>query len=572
MTLDRVPQTEERSRKDSAPGARAIFCLVFVLSWHSSHVDAQDVELTSSNLPILIVNTNGIAIPDEPKIPGHLSAIDNGPGRRNWLVDPPNAYDGDVGIEMRGSTSLDLFDKKSYALETLHADGSNNNVSRLGLPVENDWVLHGPYSDKSLIRNALSYELYRQMGRYASRLRFCELVVNDNYLGVYVLLERVKRDNDRININTLGPTEIAGDALTGGYVVKVDKFEGAELGGWYSNYPTMTDSLRRTFYQYHYPTPSNIVAEQEAYIQSFIDAFESAVASPAFTDPIQGYAPFLDVPAAVDYILLNELSGNIDAYRLSTFLYKNRDSIDGRLVVGPPWDYNIAWGNANYYDGDRTDGFKIRYPIPAEDGFHGPFWWRRLLDDSAFVADLAGRWTELRSSVLSNTNVMVTIDSLSTLVQESRVRNFDRWPVLDRWVWPNVVVTGSFSAELDYLKSWVTDRLSWLDAHIQAIGGQTSGVPEEVDPAGSVLSPVYPNPGVTQIAFSVALPSSQRIRISVFDPLGRRVRDVFEDFLGNDQVYSFSVSVDGLASGLYFLRLDGQTVSVTQGFGVIPGR
>ncbi len=543
--------------------------VAFVLTSGATVATGQTVDFRSSDLPILIVDTGGAIIPDEPKISARLMAVDNGPGRRNGVTDPPNAYDGEIGIELRGSTSQFLFDKKSFAVETRLADGSNNNVALLGLPVENDWVLHGAFSDKTLIRNALTYELYRRMGRYASRSRFCELVIDGEYLGVYVLLERVKRDNDRVDISRLEPSDTAGDALSGGYIIKIDKTEGAEQGGWLSDFPTMTDPNRQTFYQFHYPRPSEITDGQASYIRGFIHDFEVVTASDGFADPDLGYAAYLDVPSVVDYILINELTNNIDAYRLSTYLYKDRESIAGKLVAGPPWDYNIALGNADYYGGGGQTGFRIQYRIPAEDEFHGPFWWSRLLEDAALTRRIEARWRELRSSTMLTEQVWAIVDSLWSHLAEASVRNFGRWPVLDRYVWPNAVVMGSYESEMSYLKSWLSGRMRWLDDNIEQIGGSEDDEPPVLD--GPVLRPIFPNPTRGAVDFSVALPSSQRVRISVVDVRGREVRVLAQGFMGNDEVKRFSVDLGDLASGVYVVRLYGESVSEARTVAVISG-
>src|SRR5690606_9969158 len=142
-----------------------------------------DLPSFTSNLPIVVIDTQGRAIPDEPKILARMGIIDNGEGVRNSTGDPFNGYDGFVGIEVRGASSQ-AFPKKQYAIETRDADGEDVNVSLLGLPGEEDWILQGPYSDKSLMRNVLVYHLARRMGRYASRTRYAEVVLNDEYQGV----------------------------------------------------------------------------------------------------------------------------------------------------------------------------------------------------------------------------------------------------------------------------------------------------------------------------------------------------------------------------------------------------
>ncbi|NBP30506.1 MAG: spore coat protein CotH, partial [Flavobacteriia bacterium] len=193
------------------------------------------VNLTSSNLPIVkIVVPAGQQINDNTRIVCDMGVIDN-PNNINLINDPLNNYNGKISIEIRGSTSQQ-YPKKSYGFETQTTLGTNNNVSLMGLPVENDWILNGPYPDKTLLRDAMTYELSRKMGHYASRFRFCELLINNQYLGVYLLLERIKRDNDRVNIARLDQDDLAGDSLTGGYIVKVDKLTGESGTTWNSNF------------------------------------------------------------------------------------------------------------------------------------------------------------------------------------------------------------------------------------------------------------------------------------------------------------------------------------------------
>ncbi|MBT8401599.1 MAG: CotH kinase family protein [Rhodothermia bacterium] len=524
-------------------------------------VGGAQVSLESSNLPIMIIDTDGVAIRDEPKIMATMYAIDNGPGTRNSVTDPPSAYDGLVGIEFRGSSSLALFPKKSYALETRNADESNRNVALLGLPTENDWVLHGPYSDKSLIRNVVAFHVARSTGRYASSWRFIELVINGNYEGIYVMLERVKRDNDRIDITPMEPTDASGDALTGGYILKIDKTDGAEVGGWYSSYASLTDDTRFPLYQYHYPRPSEINSEQEAYIQEVVSRFEDVMASDDFGNPDVGYTSLLDVDALIDYMLVTEVTNNVDGYRLSTFFYKDRDSVDGRLVMGPPWDYNIAFGNANYFDGGSTSGFRLLFEVPPTDPFHAPFWWVRFVDDPGFVSSLNARWRELRVGPLATDSVMSFVDSMADLLTESYPRNFERWPVLDEWIWPNVVVEGSFSGEVAYLKSWLSNRLAWLDDNLPLIAGSSVGSPEPYD-GSDFLIRVYPNPTPHQFTATISIPDrGGRVRVQMFDVAGREIAILLDRFATESVRQNIQSDTRDLPAGTYFVRVAGASGS-----------
>jgi len=211
----------------------------------------------------------------------------------------------------------------------------------MGLPVENDWILYAPYSDKTLIRNVLTYNLARDMGRYASRYRFCELVINGDYKGLYVLFEKIKRDDNRVNITEMGSEDNSGDALTGGYIIKKDKLDGDYIEGWYS---LPLPGEYTMYYQFHYPKPNVITQEQRDYIINYFNEFEAFMASDNYNDPLTGYQNIVNVHSFINFCIINELSNNLDGYRLSTFMYKDRDSIDGKLTLGPVWDYNIAYG------------------------------------------------------------------------------------------------------------------------------------------------------------------------------------------------------------------------------------
>ena len=214
------------------------------------------VVFTSSNLPIIVIDTDGKPIVDEPKIPATMGIIDNGPGVRNAVTDPFNDSFGPIGIEIRGSSSQQ-FPKKQFAVETRDSAGNDMDRSLLKLPAESDWVLIAAYNDKTLLRDALMYNLNSGTGRYASRTRFCELVLNGNYAGIYILAEKVKRGKNRVNISKLTPADTTGDSLTGGYIVREDKIEGEQTQGWYSPYLPFSGSPVKVYFQYHYPSPDS---------------------------------------------------------------------------------------------------------------------------------------------------------------------------------------------------------------------------------------------------------------------------------------------------------------------------
>ena len=210
------------------------------------------------------------------------------------------------------------------------------------MPIENDWIFNAPYTDKSLMRNVIIYKMARDAGRYASRTQYFELVLNGEYNGVYVMLEKIKRDKNRVNISKLNPNEISGDDITGGYIIKIDKWDGENLGGWYSNLIEYSNNRKEGFYQYHYPKPDDINYQQKEYIQDYINNFEKLMKSNEYSDPLTGFPSIIHWDSFIDFFIMQEITKNIDGYRLSTYLHKDKDSDGGRLVAGPIWDFNFG--------------------------------------------------------------------------------------------------------------------------------------------------------------------------------------------------------------------------------------
>lgn len=418
------------------------------------------VDFTESNLPILSIETLE-AISDDGKIPGTMTVYWNEDGSINRLTDTPTDYNGNIGIKLRGQSSLALYDKKSYSVETRDVLGEDNSVNLLGMPKEVDWVLHGPYGDKSLIRNALMYTLADSITPYAPRVQMIELQINSEYMGVYLFTEKIKRDDSRIDIAKLKEEDLLGDDLTGGYILKIDKSDPEEVG-WISDYSV--SAAQPTKFVHVYPEWDDIQPEQKQYIKSWIDDFEDLLAGPSFADPDIGYRQSINTESFIDFMLLNELSRNIDAYRLSTYMYKDKDSKDDELHVGPVWDYNLAFGNADYCDGQRIGGWAYRFnEFCPDDMYQVHFWWQRLLSDPTFAADLKEKWMKLRNGKFTTANIMAIIDKLTAQLEEPQQRNFERWDILGNYIWPNAFVGDTYASEIDYLKEWIVDRLAWMD-------------------------------------------------------------------------------------------------------------
>ncbi|RIK59555.1 spore coat protein CotH [candidate division KSB1 bacterium] len=518
------------------------------------------VNFTSSNLPIVVIDTHGQAIPDEPKIEADMGIIYNGPGVRNNLTDPFNHYNGKIAIEIRGSSSQQ-FPKKQYGFETKDAQGEDLDVSLLNMPEEADWILSASYSDKTLMRNVLAYKLANDMGRYASRTQFCEVVLNGDYHGVYMLMEKIKRDKNRVNISKMEPTDISGDALTGGYIIKIDKLEGSDTDGWYSTFLPYPGAWQRIYYQYDTPKLEDLAPEQISYIKNFVFTFENLMTKPEYADPQNGYAQYIDIDSFVDYFILNEISRNVDGYRLSTFMHKDRDSKGGKLKMGPAWDYDLAFGNADYYNGAMLADWQVDFRVQS-DGFQIPFWWQKLMQDSTFTNRVYARWRELRTNVLEISHVHAYLDSMAAYIDEAQKRNFERWPILGTYVWPNAFIGQTYAEELNYLKEWLNLRMLWMEARIP---GQPSSVGENngFTPEDFMLEQNYPNPFNPATTIVFHLPRSGRVSLKIIDVAGREVMTLADQFMKAGR-HEATFEAQGIASGVYFYRLQMGDFSLTK--------
>jgi len=513
-------------------------------------------EFESSNLPIVIIDTHEQEIPDDPKISVDLSIIDNGPGVRNFVNGIPS-FTHNVGIEIRGSSSQS-FPKKSYGFETWDALNNSVDTTILGMPSESDWILNANYTDKTFCRNTLAYQVWTNLGHYGTRYRFCEVILNEQYIGIYILSEKIKRDKNRVDIAKLETGENTGDAVTGGYIFKIDKNTGSGGAGWTSNYPPPAHNNGQTIYfQYEYPKSDVITGPQQSYIQDYVDTFESALAGPNFADTLLGFRKYAVEGTFLDYFIVNEISKNVDGYRLSTFINKEIDSKGGKLRMGPVWDYDLGWHNANYCEGDLYTGWAYQFPCP-DDGWQVPFWWNRLMLDPLFKDRLKCRWLYLRGNVLSNASLDQYVDSISGLLNEAQQRNFTVWPILGVYVWPNPwPYPATYEDEITSLKLWIHRRLNWIDI---SLPGTCQNVDVTEIPLNEAELTVYPVPCNDLLNVRYSLTGIARVHWILTDQLGRTVQSK-PDVLRNAGDYLDQINTSVLTPGVYFLKLSVNEIS-----------
>ena len=499
---------------------------------------AEPVLFTGTALPIIVLNTDNNTIPNEPRIKGRIEVKSNDSGGLNFPTDP-SSFEGYVDIEVRGSSSQQ-FPKKNYSFETQDAFGQDMDTTLLGLPKEEDWILYAPYTDKSLVRDAITYQLGNDLGEYAPRTVACEVFVNGDYQGIYWLEEKIKRDNDRVDIKKLDLTDTIGNALTGGYILKVDRDNGG--GSYFVSQYEGTNEAEEIRLVYSDPESQELHPKQKAYIEEYFGAFEASLFGDNFKDSLLGYRRYVDMNSLLDYFIICELGHNIDAYRLSAFLYKNRNDVDSVFHFGPLWDFNLAFGNADYCNGQSVEGWAFE-----DSGNCGntPRWWARLQEDPYFQDRLRCRYDSLRETTLSNDHLPALVDSLVVLVEASSVRNYEKWPILGIYVWPNFYIGQTYADEVNYLKQWIGDRLAWLDTNIPGVCQVVSAV----DKVSEEEISLAPNPATSSFSIRAMKGESEFRSLSITGINGIELLNISSVHTGDE------IDISHLPFGMYIVSL-----------------
>lgn len=417
-----------------------------------------------SRIPIVVLSSFGRSIPAEPKIPAFMWIFEPVAGGFARLTNVPTIAVR-AAIDKRGFSSFNN-PKYNLNLETRRAfDDEELDIPLLGMPDHADWVLHAPYIlDPALIRNPFVYGLSNLIGRYAARTRMAEVFVDtdggpltsagtSNYFGVYNAMERIRRGRNRVNIKKLDPFDNDPVKITGGYIVKVDRRDPGEVG--------FTTAHEGSFVFYR-PDEEDMTSPQRApqsnYIRTFLNDFDNACFAGG-----DGYAEYLDIPAAIDHHLINTWAFNIDALRLSTYLHKDRG---GKLVYGPVWDFDRAICSNDGRDSNPTTWRSIS----GEDtDFFNYTWWKQLFSDIDFYQRYIDRWSELRrNGAFRPATVNSLIDSLNAAIgDEALARDSARWRQAKRsWTSPFTGQTLPVGqpAEIQRMKDWLQQRANFIDS------------------------------------------------------------------------------------------------------------
>ena len=380
-----------------------------------------------TNLPTVSIHTlnNEIPYDKEHQIESQLMIISNDGTR---LLSEPGT------TRERGNGSR-TFPKKPWRIKF------DKKQSVLDAPAKaKKWTLLNNYSDKTLFRNLLAFELSRQMGiPYTPYGTAVDVLMNGEYKGCYQLCDQVEINTNRVNITEMTPDDNQGSALTGGYLIELDAYANQEVS-WFKSGKGNPVTIKS-------PDEDEITANQKQYITNFFNQMEKQ------------WATYLDVNSFLRHFLVGELSGNTDTY-WSVFMYKERD--EDLLHVGPVWDFDLAFENDN-----RTYPINKKTKYVYQDGGSCAGNMRtfvnNIVNDASAGSQLLAIWGEARQAGLNEENLFAFIDRWAAELEQSQRLNFLRWPVMNQKVQKNPVVWGSYKAEVDNVKNFLKERLVWMD-------------------------------------------------------------------------------------------------------------
>lgn len=422
---------------------------------------AIDPEHFSSKLPVVSIDTHGQEIPGRPTKGERVEDIENifvqgnvriydREGQLHTLGDNAD-LEKNIEIRVRGNSSRH-YEKSGYLLRLLDRQGNNENAPIMGMEENNTWVLHGPYLDKTLIRNYMWYNLSGKIMDWAPDVRFCEVFINNIYNGVYVMTEHIDIGNGRIDI-----TKYDGKAPVSSYILRVDR-KSANSTTDLNNFTNYTHRLLSSEIEVRYPTERLLTPEIIDYINKDFSRFEKALYSYDYDTQRYGYQNFIDVDNFVDYVLINEVTMNLDAGRFSTYIYKD---VSGKLKLAV-WDFNNSCDN---YGELQT----------APEGFFmsAKAWYFMLFKDEDFTEQVIERYRALRDDIFSDGEIITYIRDVREYLGSAVDRNFEVWgfsfdPEHDRMIQPERKIS-SYDEAIDQYESWLLERLSWLDENIDAL-------------------------------------------------------------------------------------------------------
>jgi hypothetical protein len=382
-----------------------------------------------TGIPILYLTTAAPVVSKDVYVNGSLD-VD---GNNRFEQEKTNIT---LKIKGRGNSTWANFPKKPYRLKF------DSKASMLGMPAAKNWVLLANYDDKTLMRTRIALEFARRIGSdYAPESRFVEVVMNGEFLGNYLLTSQVEVHENRVNITEMTADDNKGDALTGGYLLELD--QRLDEVHWFRTKKDLPFTIK---------SPEEATPAQIAYITKYMQDTEDALFAANANDPVNGYAKYINVDSFMNWFFAEEVVKNQDARDFSSiFYYKDRK---GKLGMGPVWDFDLSSGNVDYSVSKDPNNWYIRDAT----------WMINLFKDVTFRSKIKKRWNEIRHTAVDA--IFTDMDDNAAYLRLSQKQNFTKWPILDKYVWPNAVVLGNYDLEVAYAKNFLQQRIAWIDAEV----------------------------------------------------------------------------------------------------------
>ncbi|WP_437315007.1 CotH kinase family protein [Sorangium sp. So ce385] len=441
---------------------------------------ARTIDATS-DLPIMLIDGYGQGKPTDKEVYFDAAVMIWEPvnGVASIASLPTMAMRG--GYHVRGQSSMN-FPQTPYKVELWGNDDKDLDYPVLGMPADSDWALIPPYYDRTLIRNPFTYTLGRDMGLEAPRNEFAEVYLNydarvigeADYQGIYWISETIKNNEARTDLKQLEEEDLDAPKISGGYIFKFDQAAAEEpmltctgsdplpsFGGFGGGGGPRPGQGGTCWIDLEVVDPDPLNDAQEAWLTQYIQEFHDSL----HQTPIGDYAAYIDVPSFIDYLIISELTLNVDAYVRSAFYHKDRDQ---KIKAGPLWDYNFALGGVGAQsaapESNNDTGFRFSGARNVNN------WYQKLTADPAFMAQVKARYTALRQTLLSEAALEQRMDELSAPLAQAAARDLAKWPVSDIIESSEGFLGGptapTWEGQLQVMRDFLRARLAWLDANL----------------------------------------------------------------------------------------------------------
>ncbi|WP_438041786.1 CotH kinase family protein [Sorangium sp. So ce128] len=434
----------------------------------------------TSDLPIVIMDGYGMGKPTDKEVYFDAAVMIWEPvnGVASIASLPTMAMRG--GYHVRGQSSQN-FPQTPYKLELWGNDDKDLDYPVLGMPADSDWALIPPYYDRTLIRNPFTFTLGRDMGLQAPRVEFAEVYLNydarvvgeADYQGIYWISETIKNNKVRTDLKELKETDRALPDISGGYIFKFDQAAAEEpklactgsdplpsfsFGGGGGPRP---DEGGTCWIDLEVVDPDPLNDEQTTWLTQYIQQFHDSI----HQTPIGDYASYIDVPSFIDYLIISELTLNVDAYVRSAYYFKDRDQ---KLKAGPLWDYNFALGGVGAQSATPQSANDTGWRFSGTRNVNN--WYQKLTADPSFMAQVKARYTALRQTHLSEAAIEQRMNELSAPLSQAVVRDFAKWPVSSVIESSEGFLGGptapTWEGQLQSMRDFLRARLAWMDANL----------------------------------------------------------------------------------------------------------